>query len=194
MREHSSHGRRRKPRRVIVDPLAPPVSADLLVFSAETPQDAILLLRRLQDNNFKKALNTLSVGSIPAVVAAAQHGNVEALAELLQKGASIHSLRDDISRLTPLHEAVRHGHSHLTRFLLSQGAHQSYVDQAGHTPLHLACINGDVECIRALSADKSQARFKNALGCEDKNRRKPHHSCSNSYCEAIVEDLPGFRR
>lgn len=56
---------------------------------------------------------------------------------------------------TPLHLAVITGQSRVVRALIISGASLTTRDRHGNTALHLACKQGDVECVKQLTAPPS---------------------------------------
>ena len=61
------------------------------------------------------------------------------------------------SKFTPLHIAVRAGHTEALQLLLKHGALSDSVDYLGRTPLHHAAERGFTECLDALLTDGSKA-------------------------------------
>lgn len=56
---------------------------------------------------------------------------------------------------TPLHLAVLTGQSRVVRALVISGASLTTRDRHGNTALHLACKQGDAECVKQLTAPPS---------------------------------------
>lgn len=70
----------------------------------------------------------------------AYYGDVGALRQLLDRGASLNSLGADLG----LNAAAFHGHWRLAQFLLEKGAPSNHADPAtGETPLHSAMCSDD---------------------------------------------------
>lgn len=89
----------------------------------------------------------------PLLHVAARLGHAEALLALLAAGATVDA--GDLNGFTALMVAAREGQSDLVRHLLAAGAsatHRAERHALSLTPLHLAAIGGDVECVRALAA------------------------------------------
>ena len=61
------------------------------------------------------------------------------------------------SKFTPLHIAVRAGHTEALQLLLKHGALSDSVDYLGRTPLHHAAERGFTECLDALLIDGNKA-------------------------------------
>jgi ankyrin repeat protein len=126
---------------------------------------------------------------MPAVNIAALHGNKGTVNELLTSGANPNARRDPFSDYTPLHEAVMGSHSHVITNLLQMGANQFLCDVRGNNALHVACLNDDIECIRALLSDPNAAIIRRSLNAENRKCLKPHQVCSNAYCKLAVEHV-----
>ena len=166
----------------------PPVSANFLVFSAASPKAAILYMRSIMEQLWRGTVEHLTVGGgVPAINVASLHGNVDTVNELLASGANPNARRDTATEYSPLHEAVLSSHPQVITTLIRNGANQILRDGAGNTPLHLACIHNDIECIRALLADPNEAMVRRALGSENGSRLKPHQVCVGVYCQRAVE-------
>src|SRR5262245_907027 len=80
---------------------------------------------------------------------AAEHGNEELAALLLQAGASPSAVTR-IGRHTPLHVAATGGHAAVVRRLLDAKADANAVTTTGATPLHFAAASGNAEAIVLL--------------------------------------------
>lgn len=65
---------------------------------------------------------------------AAQGGQVELAAFLLQSGAEV-NLPSSVRGVTPLHEAAENGHADVAQLLIRSGADFGAMDFSGHTPL-----------------------------------------------------------
>jgi uncharacterized protein len=89
-----------------------------------------------------------AVTPLPEVAAAAKSGNEAAVAELLQKHASVRSAEPDGT--TALHWAVRAGNLMMAELLLHAGADASAMNRYGITPLSLAASAGNAPMIGIL--------------------------------------------
>ncbi|XP_030383495.1 NF-kappa-B inhibitor cactus [Scaptodrosophila lebanonensis] len=63
---------------------------------------------------------------------------------------------------TPLHLAALTHQPHLLRMLLKAGAEPTVRDRHGNTALHLSCIAGDKQCVRALTEQFSASEIQEA--------------------------------
>ena len=80
--------------------------------------------------------------------AAARAGNVEAMEQLLEKGADIDAL--DEHGQTALMLAAMAGHAAVARFLISRGAKLDHTAKFGLTALMLSVIAGHTDIVRSL--------------------------------------------
>jgi NF-kappa-B inhibitor alpha len=79
------------------------------------------------------------------------HGMVKVVSALVK--FAVHPCLLDIQNdmfQTALHLAVLTGQPHIVRILVVNGANLSARDRSGNTPLHLACLNGELECAQQL--------------------------------------------
>lgn len=93
---------------------------------------------------------------------AADHGDINKVLKLLDKGADIKT-RDKYGE-TSLHLACRWGKIELVKALLTKGASIKAKDNAGWTPLHEACKNGNVDVVEALLTMGVNMESKNNMG------------------------------
>jgi len=83
---------------------------------------------------------------------ASNHGHVEIVQYLVNKGANINAT--DRGGCTPLHSAVELGHFEAVRWLVQEGnASIDTANECGETPLHYATYDGDVKTIQCLVAN-----------------------------------------
>lgn len=94
------------------------------------------------------------------------YGRTATAAYLLGMNAQNHLT--DINGDTALHWAAYKGHPDSMRLLMYSGVDLQKTDNFGSTPLHLACLSGNMTCVRILSE-------KNNLDLEpkDKNGKTP---------------------
>lgn len=76
------------------------------------------------------------------------YGRTSVAAYLLGMGAQNHLC--DINGDTALHWAAYKGHADLIRLLMYSGVDLEKRDNFGSTPLHLACLSGNINCVRIL--------------------------------------------
>eukprot|EP01036_Dinobryon_divergens_P023080 gene23080-31397_t len=139
------------------------------------------------DSYFLKfATNAPLQGGLNALSTAALHGNLEAVINLIEHGASVNT-RNKLSKFnTALHEAVIGGHSEIVTYLLKNGASQVLKDENGLIPLQLACSLGNVSIVKLLiGADKA----KKALLMVNNKDQKALDLCKSDYLKAKVEDV-----
>eukprot|EP01063_Lacrimia_lanifica_P021726 TRINITY_DN2925_c0_g1_i10.p1 TRINITY_DN2925_c0_g1~~TRINITY_DN2925_c0_g1_i10.p1 ORF type:complete len:252 (+),score=14.26 TRINITY_DN2925_c0_g1_i10:915-1670(+) len=83
-----------------------------------------------------------------ACLGAAEEGDVEALAELIKKGADVNCA--DSNGCTPSHLAAKYGHAEALAMLIKAGADVNRADSEGHTPCHQAAQRGHAEALAVL--------------------------------------------
>lgn len=105
----------------------------------------------------------------------AEQGPVETLHKLLKAG--VDPLQWDV--LSPLDPAARHGRGDLLKVLLEYGFAPNAKDICGQTSLHLAAINGYLECARTLLDAGAD------LNCSDNDHYTPS-ACAVSNGHANV--------
>ena len=88
--------------------------------------------------------------STPALVAAAERGDLKSLDALLA-GNAAPDVRD-LCEWTPLMKAALNGHEPAVRRLLDAGAAVDAADKGGYTALMLAASNNHAQTVRLLSA------------------------------------------
>eukprot|EP00210_Caulerpa_lentillifera_P006390 g6104.t1 len=93
---------------------------------------------------------------------ASQHGHVESVHYLLQKGLDIN--RTDNYGLTPLHIAAFYGKSKVAKLLLRNGARSDCQDVSGATPLHMAARKGRTAIVVALLEHNADRYIKDKAG------------------------------
>lgn len=112
---------------------------------------------------------------------AAQEGNMDVVALLLDHGVSIEQRGGDGN--TPLHTAAREGHEQLVEYLLEQGAEVAARCEDDSTPLHvaaMACREPVIEILLSAGADPN-ARNSHAA--------TPLHYAAHQGCPHAVESL-----
>ncbi|GLD94103.1 hypothetical protein PINS_up002714 [Pythium insidiosum] len=93
---------------------------------------------------------------------AAETGNVERVASLLDEGADINAAAG-FTGYTPLLGAAWRGHVDVVRMLLDRGADAQVQDRLGSTPLHGAASVGDVDVLRMLLDPGAHDRVQDAV-------------------------------
>ena len=83
---------------------------------------------------------------------AIQERNLEMVEFLLSSGADVNERNN--CNLAPIHFAVWTGDSNILKILVQNGANLEARDLYGFTALHLACLNNDLEAVRALEFSK----------------------------------------
>jgi uncharacterized protein len=91
----------------------------------------------------------LDVGGSSALLFAAQHGDSESAALLLDAGANVNDTGADGNSALVL--AMFNGQGAVARLLLARGADPNAAG-AGYTALHAAALRGDLETVKALLA------------------------------------------
>ncbi len=85
------------------------------------------------------------------ILQAARAGDLARLGSLLEAAPALLQVRD-LDGVTPLHHAVRGGHTDMAQLLLDRGADISVVDARNRTPLHDAADAGDAASVALLLA------------------------------------------
>jgi len=117
----------------------------------------------------------------PALVVAAEKGNIAKVERLLQGGADINSRGKD--RQTALQEAILNDHFQLAALLIDRGADVNVADKWGNTPLCTAATSGNLTIVKrviAAGADVNRA---------DKEGRTPLMWAANRHSGPIVKLL-----
>ncbi len=122
-------------------------------------------------------------GGMPIMNIASFYGNTEVVSFLLNKGVDPNQ-KGGSEGGTCLHEAVNGGHLELITLLLSNGADQLIHDNYKRTPLHLACIKGDITMIKVLCRGPHSKKASLAV---DNNGKKPHEICKSNYAKVVLE-------
>jgi ankyrin repeat protein len=107
-------------------------------------------------------ISGLSLRSEPALLQAADKGNVAVVRGLLAKGADVH-VRDERGR-TALMYAARNGDAASVQVLLVNGAEANARDWLGWTALMYAAEHGDEATVRVLLAGGAHVNAKSTTG------------------------------
>ncbi|WP_341810741.1 ankyrin repeat domain-containing protein [Wolbachia endosymbiont (group A) of Campoletis raptor] len=132
--------------------------ADLHTFDPSRKRDVLSRYQEIETEHSKNSLHL-----------AAKLGNLEAVQDLLGKGANVNAQND--TGKTPLHWAAREGHKQVVQALLDKGANVNATDQDGKTPLHWAAVKGHEEVVEALLGKHGID-----VNLADKNKDTPLHS------------------
>jgi ankyrin repeat protein len=106
--------------------------------------DFFLLGTPLQDVNRRGVF-----GNTPLKIAAVR-GDLEATRVLLDNGADVNALQEDVC--TALHYGASFGHSDVVALLLERGAAVDRIDRFGKSALDYAKGSGDAEAVRLIEA------------------------------------------
>jgi uncharacterized protein len=105
-------------------------------------------------------LNDYSRDGYTPLGLAAFFGHEEIARWLIEKGANVHAVSQNVMRVQPLHSACAGNHTGIARLLLAAGADANAEQQDGFRPLHAATRNDNAELIALLlehGADPSLA-------------------------------------
>lgn len=97
-----------------------------------------------------------------ALMDAAKAGDLDAVTDLLARGADI-TARSEKNK-TALHYAAANGHVDVVKLLISKGAEIDPRDRDGHTPLMLAAIYGCNHTVQALVQAGADVNSKTPTG------------------------------
>jgi ankyrin repeat protein len=79
---------------------------------------------------------------------AAEHGHLQNLLLLTEKGANVNA--KDKDKRTPLHLATKEGHLDIVQYLIERRADENAKDRLGRTALHLSARNGHLQIVQCL--------------------------------------------
>jgi len=153
-------------------------------------QEAQRLVRGMISDHIKSTLKaragTLTAcHGIPALNIAAFSGNRSVVKNLIANGADP-NMPDNYNSSTALHEAVLGKQMQTIELLISKGAIQTVRNSLGQTPLHIACLLGDIASIKALCRSPFA---KKASQIVDKNGKRPNEVCKGSYSRSVLEEI-----
>lgn len=94
-------------------------------------------------------IDTKNIFDETPVMVAAYADAVECLKLLLEKGADI-GATSSIHRYTAIHYAVMNGKVNSLKLLLSNTEHIEIRDQTGQTPLMMASLYEEIDCLLSL--------------------------------------------
>jgi ankyrin repeat protein len=116
----------------------------------------------------------------PAIVKAAQKGNVDAVRSLLESDVDPDAAHQG---LTALHIAVGQGQTEMVELLLEKGANVDARQQAQATPLHIAASTGNEAIVRLLLAREPE------VNAQDHKGRTPLMAAASNGHTEIVHQL-----
>ncbi|ALC39758.1 cact [Drosophila busckii] len=93
------------------------------------------------------------------------------------------NIQNDVAQ-TPLHLAALTAQPTILRMLLLAGAEPTVRDRHGNTPLHLSCISGEKQCVRALTEKFGASEIHEA------HRQYGHRSNDKSVSSLSYARLP----
>lgn len=122
------------------------------------------ILKASGDGGPSTQVNSKSLYGRTALHMAAEAGNADAMAVLLEAGADVEANTDD--GLTALHVACQRGHADAARLLLDRGVEPCAATSDGSLAVHLAAFGGHVAVLRLLleRGGREQLRQKNGCG------------------------------
>lgn len=113
------------------------------------------------DVDLPSTRHTTEVGVSPLFIAS-KFGKADVVAALIEAGADVHRLYNDISTAyaygTPLHVAAQNGRAEVVRVLLNAGADPNTFDHSIGTPIHFARSRGHEEVAALLEASGGEVR------------------------------------
>ncbi|XP_061393950.1 NF-kappa-B inhibitor cactus [Musca vetustissima] len=113
-------------------------------------------------------------------------GMVDVVAALIRMAPHpcLFNIQNDQAQ-TPLHLATLIAHPKIIRMLLIAGAEPTIRDRHGNTALHLACMSGEEQCVRALTMSIGASEVNEA------HRQYGHRANDKSYlkCAHLPSDL-----
>ena len=133
------------------------------------------------------AVNAADFKGLTPLMTACMFGKFATAAFLLGSGALGHLT--DINGDTALHWSAYKGHPELIRLLMYSGVDLQKPDHFGSTPLHLACLSGNVSCVKIL-CEKSKIE----LGPRDKNGKTPLQLAKSHRHSEVVRILQGEQK
>ena len=132
-------------------------------------------------------VNTADFKGLTPLMTACMFGKYATAAFLLAFDASGHLM--DINGDTALHWAAYKGHPELIKLLMYSGVDLEKPDHFGSTPLHLACLSGNVSCVKIL-CEKSKIE----LEPRDKNGKTPLQLAKSHHHSEVVQILQTEQR
>lgn len=118
-------------------------------------------------------ITELTQEEMDAVIYDAREGDLETLTEIFEEigGATLKTIKDDITLSTPIHMACGNGHLELVKYLLNLVSFEDALvlanqkNDTGNTPLHWASFSGHLPIVQLLCEKyQSDPFIKNELG------------------------------
>ena len=141
--------------------------ADLEHLNANKDSLVLISCRSGQHEILKTLLNHVSpefvdfkaqIDGFNAIMSSAEANKPECIRVLNEYGVDLNQITDDNSpvlhKATPLHIAAYYNCVEAAQTLISLGADVNKGDKNGHTPLHMAIIQGNIEVIKLLRSCK----------------------------------------
>ena len=91
------------------------------------------------------------------------NGNLPQVKQLVVDGADVNGIHPEYGS-TPLSSAAFHGRTHITRWLLANGADATKANRDGNTPLHVAVFLCQEQAVQLLLAKGASTKIKNNRG------------------------------